>query len=61
MWICGVGAYNLQLFGSVSYKVLEALLLFVLLMDDADEYALEFFISICQIFVKTVKTNLNLD
>jgi len=56
-----VGAYNLQLFGSVSYKVLEALLLFVLLMDDADEYALEFFISICQIFVKTVKTNLNLD
>jgi len=48
-----VGAYCLELFGSDSYYVLEA---FFLLMDVADEYALEFFILICQMFVKTRKT-----
>ena len=36
-------------------------LLCVLLMDVADEHALEFFILICQMFVKTVNTTLNLD
>jgi hypothetical protein len=48
-----MGAYIVELFGSDSHYVLEAL---CLLMDVADEHALEFFILICQMFVKTRKT-----